>query len=715
MARKSQKAAPPKIDATLEEFTRTYFTQLGATVHSATVHSAETGATARLNVDLPPPLAAHFGREQLGLTFHAAEPETGAELVAYGSRVFDQMLALLAARSAFAVQRAPARHTGGEALMTAVRPTNASVSRLRLQERVRTLFVFTWRITYRADDKRQELYTLWMDDEGRPLGQPGSASVPALATLEQMLADAEAAPLEHNDAGETLPPKLPPITQLVRIAEQARTYATYHADVRCVSHEAEILPRLYKTLNRLLSYYQQQIDEIQSARDPEGERRRTLEADLQRKVAEEIENHRLRVEVELLGYVALETPTAVADLTLHSGRHEVAVHVEQDRYSGELRRPTCHACGAETAELTIDAQGHITCERCTHLCATCNDLVCAACGIASCPVCGAENCETCARMCWACGERACPQHVRLCPTCGDNVCHACQDACIVCGVHQCKSHLRLDAVADKQGVQELICPRCAVRCQGCQQYSAHIGVCSASGQRFCQNCLVACAGCGRIVGLGFHQLDPVDRRPYCSECLHECPRCRTLSHSTLTCSICASDGCATCIKPCVACARSVCAEHGVQISECGHVVCNRDLQECGLCHELVCPRCTPTCAICGRYHCESDTAGCAQCGQEYCGGCVSTIGLCTTCAEIGTTGVTVNHKKLAWDDHDQAQVMASHYRWVVTHNRRYDIYLGEGAMMSTAIVVVDRQADPPRVVYVRRLSALERLRGLLGI
>ena len=35
-----------------------------------------------------------------------------------------------------------------------------------------------------------------------------------------------------------------------------------------------------------------------------------LEADLQRKVAEEIENHRLRVEVELLGYVALETPTA---------------------------------------------------------------------------------------------------------------------------------------------------------------------------------------------------------------------------------------------------------------------------------------------------------------------------------------------------------------------------------------------------------------------
>ena len=36
MARKSQKAASPalpKTDATLEDFTRTYFTQLGATVH----------------------------------------------------------------------------------------------------------------------------------------------------------------------------------------------------------------------------------------------------------------------------------------------------------------------------------------------------------------------------------------------------------------------------------------------------------------------------------------------------------------------------------------------------------------------------------------------------------------------------------------------------------------------------------------------------------
>ncbi|MCB0050383.1 MAG: hypothetical protein KDE24_12675, partial [Caldilinea sp.] len=122
------------------------------------------------------------------------------------------------------------------------------------------------------------------------------------------------------------------MTQLVRLAERARNFAVYHADVRCVTHEAEILPRLYKVLNRLTTYYQQQIDEVRDSSDPDGTRRRALEADLQRKLAEEVENHRLRVQVELLGYVALETPITVAEMALSNGRHEVTIRVRQDRY-----------------------------------------------------------------------------------------------------------------------------------------------------------------------------------------------------------------------------------------------------------------------------------------------------------------------------------------------------------------------------------------------
>lgn len=708
-ASKAQNKTPTKTDTTLAEFTRRYFTALGATVHVDSVAPDE-----RLDVQLTPALTAHFGRERLRLTFHVVESDDNFELVAHGSRVFDQMLALLSDRSAFTVLRAPARHTDGEALMHAIRPTNASVSRLRLQEKTRFVFAFTWRITYRADDKHQELYTTWMDDAARPLMEPG-ADAETIAALEQMLADADAAPVESNEAGETLPPRLPPLTQLVRIAEQARTYATYHADVRCVSHEAEILPRLYKTLNRLLTYYQQQIDEIQPARDPDGERRRTLEADLQRKVAEEIENHRLRVEVELIGYVALETPIAVADITLTTGRREVAVKVEQDRYSGRLHRPTCYACGAETAELSIDARGHVACARCTHLCAACNELVCSTCGVAPCPVCGAENCEECGRFCWACGQRACAQHISACPTCGDMVCHACQAECAACGVRQCKSHLRLDCVADEDGAHALICLHCAVRCPGCQQFTAHTGVCSASGQRFCQNCLVTCAGCGSVVGPGYSQHDPADRQPYCHTCLRECPTCHALTHELTTCSVCGREGCGACVHRCAVCARAVCAEHGLAMPACGHVVCNRDLEECSVCHDLVCPRCTPTCAICGSYHCEQDTTGCIQCGQEYCRACVSVAGLCATCASAALEGVAVERQALAWGAHEQAHALAPHYRWKRVSNRRYDIYFGEGFMMNMAVVVVDHQSEQRRVVMVRQLSALDRLRGLLGL
>jgi hypothetical protein len=712
MARKPRGTAQPNADLSLTEFTHTFFTTFGATVRQDSSQMQQA-----LDVELTEPLRQHFGRERLRLVFHTAEAKPGVELVAHGSRIFDQMMALLDQKGAFAVLRAPVKHPGGELLLSAIRLTNASVSRLRLQERTRPLFVFIWRITYRADDKRQEIFTVWLDDDGKLIHQPDAMSEDAAprGDYARLLQEAEPAAVERNEAGEALPPRLPALTQLTRLAERARSYAIYHADARCVTHEAEILPRLYKTLNRLITYYEQQIGEVQPARDSEGERRRALEADLRRKVAEEIENHRLRVEVELIGYVAVEIPIAVAEMTLTTGHHEIAVRVEQDRYSGALRRPTCHACGDETAVATIDRNGHLTCERCTHLCAGCNDLLCTICGVAPCPVCGIENCGQCGRMCWACGERACVAHISVCSTCGDSVCHACQTECAACGVRQCKIHLRSDCVAETRGAQELICPRCAVRCPGCQQFSAHTGVCDASGQRFCQNCLVVCAGCGKTVGPGYYQHSAADQQPYCRECLHECLLCHALTHATKTCAACKRSGCPTCVGRCVVCSRDLCTEHSLRMSGCGHVVCNLDLQECGICHELVCPQCAATCPICDNFHCEAHATRCTQCGQEYCTACVSRIGLCATCTVISIGGAPVDRLALAWEDDPAAQALIPHYRWVVGSNRRYDIYVGEGAMMSVAIVVVDRDAKARRIVWMRRLSALDRLRGRLGI
>ncbi len=704
------KSPSPPPENPLSAFTRSFFASF-----DAAVQETGSGDSQLLEVALPAALHSHFGCSQLRLTFRAGDPAEAGELVAHGSRIFDQMMALLAQRGACTLQKAPARHQGGEALLAAVRPTNAAITRLRMQEETQRLFSFSWRITYRADDKRQEIYTVWLDETEQRQVQLAESE------LAQLLADALPALPERNSEGEEPPLKLPPLTHLVRLSERAQRYATYYADVKSVEHEAEILPRLYKNLSRLLTYYQQQIDEIQPLHDPEGERRRLLEADLQRKIAEETENHRLRVAVELVGYAVFELPVATAELTLSTDRHTVVARVEYDRYSGAVRRPCCQSCGEETAGITVDANGHLTCERCTHLCSGCNGLFCTGCGVAVCPVCGAENCANCGQLCWACGEQGCAAHLSRCSVCQDAVCHSCQASCARCAVRQCKSHLRVDSVAAARGESALICPRCAVRCPGCQQYSAEFDLCAASGQRFCRSCLVACSHCGRSVGPGYYEQAATTRRlggggprlPYCHSCLQECPLCRQVATDLAGCAVCGHLGCAACVGQCVVCERALCAAHSIVIAGCGHHTCHRDLAECGVCHDLLCPQCAPRCGSCAALYCEGHTTGCRQCGQQYCSACVERNGFCVTCLALSHQVAAAEGLPPGWELPPELQPLAPHYRWQAASNRRYTLYLGDKKLVGRAVVVVERQTG--RVVWVRQLSVLEQLRERLGL
>ena len=345
MARRKEKPAAPPPDRTLLDFSTDFFTLFGAQITELEANSPQG-----LEVDLPPELVDHFGGPHLSLYFHGGEPRPGQELMAHGSRIFDRMLTLLEGRSAFTLLRLPQRVTGGEALLGALKPLNASIRDLRVQEGAQWLFVFHWRITYRADDKRQELYSVVVDEDGARvplLGEEVPAGSPAPAVdLARLLDEGEPPPLEHNEEGHTLPPKLPPVTHLARLAENARRYAIYHADLRCAGHEAEILPRLHTALNRLTTYYQQQIEETHDSHDPDGEKRRGLEADLNRKIAEEVENHRLHVQVELLA--SLIPAAAVCCATRGTGllgaqplpaeRRSVGVTSEQGTRSRAVHR-----------------------------------------------------------------------------------------------------------------------------------------------------------------------------------------------------------------------------------------------------------------------------------------------------------------------------------------------------------------------------------------
>lgn len=697
----------------LYQFTHAYFTVLGA--KSKRLNRRKHGL---LQITLADELASYFETEQLHLVFHQAEPVPGQMLVAHGSPIFDKMIAYLDRKSAVTLQQLPSRYGAGEELLQAVRPTNAGIVNLRTTHTTHHLFLFHWRITYRADDKREEIYTVMLDEEGTLVehlhNHPDAGD--ALQTNGQMetafdpaslLADAEEPLQEMDEDGQPLPPKLPPMTQLVRLAEQARKYAIYHADVRCVSHEADILPRLYKTLNRLSTYYQQQIEEVYEAHDPLGEKRQSLELDLERKLAEEVENHRLRVQLQLVNYSILQTPVTEAHMTLSDGVREVEITVERNRYSGTLRRPTCHACGTAATNVAIDRNGHLSCDDCIRQCDTCQDVLCAACGVEPCPVCQQNNCDTCGQLCWACGERACQEHISSCPTCGDAVCHSCQSECQACGVRQCRSHLHVDNVYARKNETALVCASCAIRCPGCNQYSAQIGTCERSGQRFCESCLVTCADCGQQVGVGFYE--QFDGNAYCHSCLQECPSCHAWTRATQPCPACGTGYCTACAQLCVACDIAHCPEHSHTFGSCHHTLCHEHVAHCTVCKEAICPRCNEQCAICEGEYCPTHSTQCIRCHQHYCGSCVDKqSGFCHSCAsfdldyELIAGGATVDLQQEPCSVDSRVAALAPRFVWQKAVNQQYKIYWGQNQLGQSALVVTEfaEEGDGEEVIRV---------------
>ena len=729
--------AAPNPDAValpdLRAFTLAFFSLFGAKVTPLDKRKQPS-----LRVQLPELLATHFGSDELLLAFQSVEAGSGQQLVAHGSRIFDRMLAYVEKRSALTVRRLPIVHTGSEELMRAVRPRNAAIANLRLREQPEPRYAFHWRITYRADDKREELYTVVLDEQGAPMVFAPPLGFEQLLALSEPMPPPADAPVRRsslNDGAQQEPlgsapataaldedaadddeprtgPRLPPLTQLVRMAETARKFAVYHADLRCATHEAEIMPRLYKALDRLTTYYGQQIEEMRGDSDPNGEKRVALEADLDRKRAEEIENHRLHVHVELCGYAILYLPTALAEMNLTDGAVAAPLRVRLDRHTGAITRPICHACGNETADVILCRNGHVACDDCLRQCGGCGDVLCAACGVEPCTVCGRPNCEQCGSACWACGERACADHQSRCPVCGDMVCHACQAHCVECGARQCRSHLRADAVVNDDGSTRLICTSCAVRCPGCNQYSARTGACAISGQRFCRNCLVTCRDCGSMVGPGFYMTD-LDGAAVCKNCVVTCPGCGTIASDTSPCATCGAPTCANCGRRCAECGKLYCQQHSEVIAACGHVLC---LHHVGICHiglEPVCTICAEPCAICESTYCVNHQVACRWCGRTYCSNCVGpNSGLCITCGSLVRHGELVKITDEPCIISADVQKIAGSYMWRRAYNRDLTIYLGTGGH-GFALIIARKYHGTKLTVITRKLSPLEVAAGYL--
>src|SRR5688572_5852604 len=153
----------------MKSFAEAFFQHFGAQIQ---VNEDE------LIVDLPAELVPTFGKERLYLVFPQGQGE-GRELspvedlLVYGSRVFDQMLGLLAGRGEVASLYFPERVTVTlETLPSTPLPLyDCDLSERRVEVIRDQFYLFHFRATYLSDEKREEFVSVILDSEGEPFPQ----------------------------------------------------------------------------------------------------------------------------------------------------------------------------------------------------------------------------------------------------------------------------------------------------------------------------------------------------------------------------------------------------------------------------------------------------------------------------------------------------------------------------------------------------------------
>jgi hypothetical protein len=516
-----------------------------------------------LVVDLPPDLVAAFGKERLYLVFAddgvRRELSPVEDLVVYGSRTFDRMLALLAGRGEVTAVCLPAHFDPDRAPL----PLDNCLAISSQAEPGQTpYYVVNYRAVYLSDEKQEEFMTVVLDAGGRPrpdkvgevtdfkglevgFGVPPSPqpspsegerdgesspwrgdgrAQPPFGKAAQSAASLweSTAPLRGSGGrvrGDPHDLKLSEAEQspdkktLRRMLERASDVARRQADARAAELEAAIRPRLQKDLLRLTTFYRRLAAEVDSD-DPAqaADVRADLERDLARKIADELESHRLRVNLSPLSCAVVLAPVAHYRLTLATRQSRHSLELDRDLHTGQIEGLVCHACREPVGRLALCDRGHAVHAHCLDTCARCGRDVCRACGIQRCAVCGSPVCIECIAVCAECDRWQCATHVTDCPVCGQPVCPACTATCATCGVSQCGSHVARCATCGNPTCEE------------------HLWPCTICGREVCETHADICILCGEphCTDHGFHCR--TCRQAYCSQCGRdrdgECRTCR---------------------------------------------------------------------------------------------------------------------------------------------------------------------------------------------
>lgn len=361
----------------------------------------------RLHVALPPELAAHFGRETLVWTFRPHDPQ--GELVAYGSRAFEEMLAYLGGHGRLTAVRLPDAGSPPEQTpeVWAGELTGAG------EEPATTRYhVFNFQLAFSCDERMERLFTTCLDEEGRE--QPG--------VLNWLEADGAAA----SDV-----PAMVPSPDLARAAE-ARALGAAEAWARPM--EAAALARLEAVGDRLVQFYEAQMREVPVRRrrgqsDEEAvaeaeDLRWQLRRELERKLRDETARHQMRVQVRLVSQAIVEVPGLRRVYRLAGPRGAREIAITHNTYTREALTTPCERCGEGGGPYGVCAEGHLACAECLDRCGSCGLASCRA-ELLVCETCVQAGCAGCRTRC-ASGHIGCASHLVACPGCGMALCPRCE-------------------------------------------------------------------------------------------------------------------------------------------------------------------------------------------------------------------------------------------------------------------------------------------------
>lgn len=457
----------------MRAFAEAFFTRFGARTFNL---------NDELVVDLPTDLADCFGKPRLYLVFTKdtvdRELSPVEDLLVYGSRVFDQMMALLEGRGEETQLCLPTHFLVDTPQALPLPMHNCQVVESQVHTDDARYYIFNFRTVYLSDEKQEDFITIVLDSQGHH--RPDKVDE-----------------LTNGDTFCTLahPLSIAPVT-LRRMLDRTGEIAREHAYDRAADLEIAAWPRLEKALLRLSTFYGRLSEEVDSG-DPTQDvtTRAELKRELTRKINDELERHRLHVTLFPISYAVALIPTAQYRLTLTTRHTQQALELDQDLHTGHLESCLCFHCQKPIEQLALCDRGkHPVHPECLATCFRCDRDVCQTCDIQPCAICGKPVCFDCMVICTQCDQWLCPEQVADCPTCGEPVCERCSASCAICNISLCNRHLSSCLVC---GVQ--ICAEHSWPCHVCGRESCetHADLCPVCGEPYCTDHRIRCQSCGQ--------------------------------------------------------------------------------------------------------------------------------------------------------------------------------------------------------------------------